>query len=139
MNYTFTTDKDKLDVQAIHDFIQKETYWGKDRSLKEVQLTIKNSLCFGLYDQFDNQLGFARVVTDFVVFAYLMDVIIFKKFQGKGLGKHLIRFILEHESLASIQTFALKTRDAQGLYQQFGFQKVGGSPLWMAKDSFVYL
>ena len=139
MNFPISTDKDKLDVIVIHNYISNDTYWGKGRSMEEVQLTIENSLCFGIYDPFGKQIGFARLVTDYVVFAYLMDVIILTAYQGKGLGKKLIQFILEHDSLARVQTFALKTRDAQGLYQQFGFHKVGNSGLWMAKDNCVYL
>ncbi len=138
MNYTISTNKGKLDVGAIHNFIHLKSYWGKDRSLEDVQLTIDNSLCFGMYDLHEKQVGFARVVTDFVVFAYLMDVIIFKDYQGKGLGKRLINAILEHKSLEKIQTFALKTKDAHELYRQFGFQKVGDSMMWMAKDSYEY-
>lgn len=138
MNYTISTNKEKLEVETIHNFIHFKSYWGKDRSLQDVQCTIDNSLCFGMYDLHEKQIGFARVVTDFVVFAYLMDVIIFKEYQGKGHGKQLIRAILEHKSLEKIQTFALKTKDAHELYQQFGFQKVGNSRMWMAKDSYVY-
>lgn len=134
MKIAISTDKEKLDVHAIYNFMHMETYWARERSMEDVQLTIKHSLCFGMYDLFDKQIGFARVVTDFVVFAYLMDVVIFKSFQGRGLGKQLIQFILDHESLKKVQTFALKTRDAQGLYKQFGFHKVGDSELWMAKE-----
>ncbi|MBT8183269.1 MAG: GNAT family N-acetyltransferase [Eudoraea sp.] len=139
MNCTFSTDKEKLNVMALSEFIRKETYWGKERALEEVQHTIDHSLCFGMYDPTDTQIGFARVITDYVVFPYLMDVIIFKAQQGKGFGKQMIRHILEHDSLKRIQTFALKTRDAQELYRQFGFETIGGSQLWMAKDNNVYI
>ncbi|MCW5516725.1 GNAT family N-acetyltransferase [Muriicola sp. Z0-33] len=135
MNCSISTNKDKLDVMAIYEYIHIKSYWGKNRTLEDVQLSIDNSLCFGMYDQNDKQIGFARVVTDFVVFAYLMDVIIFPEVQGKGYGKQLMRFILKHKSLKKVQTFALKTRDAQGLYTPFGFQSVGNSKLWMAMDS----
>ena len=135
MQYRCSTEKEKLDITAIHSYISGESYWGKDRSLEEVQQSIENSLCFGMYDDENTQIGFARVVTDYVVFAYLMDVIIFKPYRGQGHGKRLIQYILAHQSIDKIQTFALKTRDAHQLYEQFGFKKLGNSPLWMARDN----
>jgi GNAT superfamily N-acetyltransferase len=134
MKYYISTDKSLLQLEPIHEFITNHSYWGKGRTLAEVQGTIENSLCFGMYTMADEQIGFARVVTDYVFFGYFMDVIIFKKFQGKGYGKKFLEFILEHEVIKRLKTLALKTKDAHMLYEKFGFKKVGDSPLWMAID-----
>lgn len=138
MHFTISTDKEKLDLTAIYKFINQETYWGHGRSENEFRTTIDHSFCFGMYDLNENQIGFARVVTDYVVFAYLMDMVIFEAYQGKGLGTELIGAILAHDSLEKIKTFALKTKDAQSLYTQFGFQSIGESEMWMSKDTFEY-
>ncbi|ALM07129.1 acetyltransferase [Sediminicola sp. YIK13] len=139
METYISTNKEDLDIPKIHRYISEDSYWGKGRSLEDVQKTIDNSLCFGLYSETDEQLGFARVVTDFVVFAYMMDVIIFDSNQGKGLGNRLISRIMESDKLRNIKTFALKTKDAHLLYERFGFEKIGDSKLWMTKDKMVLL
>lgn len=139
METYITTDKEELDIAKIHQYISKESYWGMGRTLEDVQKTIQHSHCFGLYSESNDQLGFARVVTDFVVFAYLMDVIIFKEYQGKGLGDKLITYIVESDALRNIKTFSLKTKDAHTLYERYGFEKIGNSKLWMAKDKVVLL
>jgi GNAT superfamily N-acetyltransferase len=138
MEYYFSTDKEKLDVTKIHAYISKESYWGRDRSLQQVRETIEHSVCFGMYSG-QEQLGFARVVTDHVIFAYIMDVVIFEGCRGKGYGKKLMAFIMDHELLKRAGTIALKTKDAHSLYSQFGFERVGNSPLWMANDNIKLL
>ncbi len=134
-----STDKDKLDIDKIHDYISSVSYWGRGRSPDDVRTTIENSLCFGMYLQEDTQIGFARVVTDYTVFAYLMDFVIFEEHQKKGYGKALVQKMLNHEVLRKVKTIALKTRDAHGLYDAFGFEKIGNSPLWMTKDQVILL
>ncbi|MET6990541.1 GNAT family N-acetyltransferase [Sediminicola arcticus] len=132
-----STNKEQLDITKIHRYISEDSYWGMKRSLEDVQKTIDNSFCFGLYSETNEQLGFARVVTDFVVFAYVMDVLIFKDSQGKGLGYKLISHVMNSDALIEIKTFALKTKDAHSLYERFGFEKIGNSTLWMTKDNVV--
>lgn len=139
METYISTDKAALDITKIHKYISEESYWGMGRTREDVQITIDNSHCFGLFSETDEQLGFARVVTDFVVFAYIMDVIIFSEYQGKGLGYSLISQIMESNALSKIKTFALKTKDAHALYERFGFEKIGNSNLWMTKDKVVLL
>ena len=139
METYISNNKEDLDIPKIHRCISEDSYWGKGRTLEDVQKTIDNSFCFGLYSETNEQLGFARVVTDFVVFAYVMDVIIFKNHQGKGLGNRLISHIMESDKLRNIKTFALKTKDAHSLYERFGFEKIGNSKLWMTKDNVVLL
>lgn len=137
MDCYISTDKDKLDIPKIHQEV-KSTYWGGYRTLELTEKTIENCLCFGLYTQGDVQIGFARVLTDKVVFAYIMDVIIFEPHKGKGLGKMLVKQILEHPDIKVVFTVALKTKDAHGLYEPLGFSKVGNSEMWMAMDKAKY-
>ncbi|TLP79677.1 GNAT family N-acetyltransferase [Maribacter sp. ACAM166] len=131
--YYISTDKNQLNVAAIRQFITT-SYWGDNRTLNEVKQTIENSYCFGIYTQKNEQIGFARVVTDYIYFGYFMDVIIFEKFQGKGFGKILIEHMLEDATIKKLKTLALKTKDAHALYERYGFNKIGDSPLWMSID-----
>jgi GNAT superfamily N-acetyltransferase len=91
-----------------------------------VDASIDNSLCFGMYDG-DDQVGFARVVTDRATFAHLMDVFIVESHRGRGLGKQLIAAVMEHPGLQDLRIFSLATADAHSLYEQFGFRRVPGS------------
>ncbi len=134
MKYYISTDKSILQIDAIHDYIANYSYWGKGRTLDEVQSTIANSLCFGIYTLDDEQIGFARVVTDHVFFGYFMDVIIFKKFQRKGFGTKFMEFILGHEVVKKLKTLSLKTRNAHIFYEKLGFKRVGNSEFWMTID-----
>lgn len=79
MKYSISTDKSKLDIDAIHEYLCNTSYWAKGRSVENVKKSIAHSLCFGLYDKSDQMLGFARVVTDEVAFAYVMDVFILEE------------------------------------------------------------
>lgn len=132
-DYFISKNKRLLNVEGIQQFITS-SYWGKDRTLNEVKLTIENSYCFGIYTNDNEQIGFARVVTDYIYFGYFMDVIIFDKFQGKGYGKILIEAMLEDPTIKSLKTLALKTKDAHQLYERYGFDKIGDSALWMSVD-----
>ena len=134
METYFSTDKKLLEITKIHQYISNESYWGKERTLEEVQTTIDNSICFGIYTSSHQQIAFARLVTDKAFFAYFMDVIVFPTYQGKGYGKALVQHMMEHEYTKNVHTLALKTKDAHGLYQQFGFKKIGNSPYWMSID-----
>ncbi|TMU56408.1 GNAT family N-acetyltransferase [Flagellimonas algicola] len=137
MTYYISSDKQRLDIDKVHQAI-KASYWGNYRSMEMTKTTIEQSMCFGVYSEMEGQLGFARVLTDHVVFAYIMDVIIFEPYQGKGLGKKLIQYILDQPEINKVHTVALKTKDAHKLYDTFGFQKVGDSDMWMAMDKAKY-
>ncbi|MDC6364621.1 MULTISPECIES: GNAT family N-acetyltransferase [Flavobacteriaceae] len=137
MDFDISTDKNRLDVAKIHQEI-KNSYWGGYRTEEMTVKTIENSICFGIYSKEEEQLGFARVLTDKVVFAYIMDVIIFEPYKGKGLGKKFVQHILNLPEIKNVQTVALKTKDAHGLYKPFGFHKVGNSDMWMALDKAKY-
>jgi GNAT superfamily N-acetyltransferase len=117
--YTATTDRHRLDLEAIHDFLT-HSYWSPSVPIETVERAIANSLCFGLFHGQD-QVGFARVITDKATFAYLSDVYVLESHRGKGLSKWLLEVIQGHEELQGLRRFMLATRDAHGLYAQFGF------------------
>lgn len=119
---TVSTDKSKLDVPFIQDFL-KDIYWAAGRTIEEVQTTIDASVCFGIYLN-DKQIGFARVITDYVVFAYLMDVFIDEKHRGKGYSSILIEHMMHEPLLKNIKIWRLATSDAHFLYEKFGFTKL---------------
>ena len=134
MEYFISTDKTKLDIEKIHNYISKESYWAMERTMEQTQSTIKNCLCFGMYSKSNEQLAFVRFVTDHVFFGYIMDFIVFPEHQGQGFGKKFMEFIMKYEVVKNLNTIGLKTKDAQGFYKQFGFEKIGDSELWMAND-----
>lgn len=117
-----STQKSKLQVEVIHQFLTT-TYWAKGRTLEEVKKSIENSFCFGVYIQ-GKQVGFARLATDYTVFAYLMDVFILPEYRGKGYSKELMKSINEEPKLQSCKVFMLKTSDAHELYKQFGYTEL---------------
>ena len=114
-----STDKTKLEISFIHNFL-KDIYWSAPRTVEEVQICIANSFCFGIYLD-DQQIGFARVITDYVVFAYVMDVFIDEKYRGNGYSSVLIDEMMREPELQSVKIWRLATTDAHFLYQKFGF------------------
>lgn len=119
--FLFSTDKNKLDVPYIHNFLSNISYWAKGIPIRLVRQSIENSLCIGIYAQ-NKQIGFARVVTDFSTFGYLADVFIDEAYRGNKLSKKLMEFIVSLEELTVLRRMILATRDAHGLYAQFGFK-----------------
>ena len=117
-----STDKSKLQVNVIHAFLTN-TYWAKGRTLDEVKNTIEHCMCFGVYLD-NNQIGFARVATDYTVFDYLMDVFILPEYRGNGFSKQLMKKIIEAPQLSSCKVWMLKTKDAHNLYKQFEFTEL---------------
>ena len=117
---TISTDKTLLDIKYTHQFLSK-TYWANDRTVEQVKESINNSLCFGMYLG-EKQIGFARIVTDKIVFSYLLDVFVDEEYQGKGYGKKLLMEIYSHENLAKVRSNYLMTKDAQDFYIKLGFE-----------------
>lgn len=117
---SIATDKTRLNIGVIHGYLSNESYWGKGRTLETVVKSIENSLCFGVYLH-DQQIGFARVVSDYAIFAWIMDVFILPEHRGKGYGKQLMRAITSFPELQNLSRWGLGTDDAHGLYAQFGF------------------
>ena len=123
MNEIFyiSTDKSQLDKDLIIDFLSNHSYWAQGRSRQTIEKSIANSLCFGVFTSQNKQVGFCRVITDYAVFAWLLDVFILKDFRGKGLGKMLMTEVMAHKDLQGLKRWGLGTRDAHGLYEKYGF------------------
>ena len=128
---TISTDKNKLDVPFIQHFL-KDIYWAAGRTMEEVQITIDHSFCFGIF--LDNkQIGFARVITDYVVFAYVMDVFITEEHRGKGYSSILIERMINEQALKDVKIWRLATTDAHFLYNKFGFTALKSPEKMMEK------
>ncbi len=121
MSFVIHTNKERLDLDVIHGYLS-QSYWSPGISREKVATAIENSLCWGVFDG-KSQVGFARVITDQSSFAYLADVFILPEYQGQGLGKRLVSCIMDDERLQGLRSFMLGTRDAHGLYAQYGFQR----------------
>ena len=122
--FYISTDKTKLDVDLIWHFLSNNAYWAQGRSKEIVERSIEHSLCFGVYNANNEQVGFARVISDFAIFAWLMDVFILDACRGKGLGKLLMAEILGSKELQGLKRWGLNTKDAHGLYEQHGFRQL---------------
>jgi GNAT superfamily N-acetyltransferase len=119
--YEISTDAGRLDVALIHRWLSQESYWAKGVPLAVVERAIANSINFGIYHAKDGQIGFARVISDRATFAYLADVFVLEAHRGKGLSKQMMAAVLAHPDLQGLRRWLLATRDAHGLYEQFGF------------------
>jgi GNAT superfamily N-acetyltransferase len=130
--FTISTDRNRLQTDAIHRFLSEESYWAQNRTREQTETAIKNSLPFGVYKG-ENQIGFARVVTDYATFAYLGDVYILEEFRGFGLSKWLMETIVNHPELQGFRRWVLATKDAHTLYEKYGFTPLKHPDRWMEK------
>ncbi|MBE9004906.1 GNAT family N-acetyltransferase [Fortiea sp. LEGE XX443] len=120
--FYISTDKSKLDIKMIHNFLDT-SYWAANIPLAIVEKSVQNSLCFGLYED-SQQVGFARVITDYATSALLKDVFILELYRGQGLGKWFVQYILEYPELQEVQRWLLGTKGAHGLYRKYGFENL---------------
>jgi len=127
--FTISTEKGKLDIDLIHSFLNR-TYWAEGISKETIKRSIEGSLCFGVFEN-DKQVGFARMITDKATFAYLADVFIIEEYRGRGLSKWLMEVIMSHPDLQGLRRMILATKDAHGLYKQFGFTPLINVDRWM--------
>jgi GNAT superfamily N-acetyltransferase len=130
-DYIVGSDKSLIHLEAVEAMLSR-SYWAASRSRETIRISIKNSMCFGVYDG-QKQIAFARVITDYAVFAYLCDVIIDEDYRGKGIGKRLMEYIMGCGELKEVRSWTLKTKDAHGLYRQYGFEKPGDPELYMQR------
>ncbi len=131
--YTVSTDPARLDIRRIHDFLSRQSYWALNRPLEVVQRSIENSLNFGLYFGTE-QVGFARVITDYATFAWICDVFVLPEHRQHGLGKLLVEAFTNHPDLKPLRRLLLATRDAHELYRKYGaFAPLGNPERWMEK------
>lgn len=118
--FTVSTDPARLDLDMVHDYLSRESYWAAGIPRAVLEKAVVGSLCFGVYDG-PRQVGFARVVTDRATFAYLCDVFVLPAYRGRGLAAWLMECVVGHPDLQGLRRFVLVTRDAHGLYERFGF------------------
>ena len=128
--FLISTDHELLNLDVIHGFLTN-CYWAKGTPRETVARSIQHSLCFGIYDGSGAQVGFARVVSDFATVAYLGDVFVLESHRGRGLSKWLMECIVQHPALQNLRRWILLTRDAHGLYSQFGFTPVKAPERYM--------
>ena len=129
--YIISIDKEKLDIPFIQRFLA-HSYWAENIPVAIVEKSIEGSFCFGVYEG-SRQIGFARVITDYATFGYLADVFIDEQFRGRGLSKWLMEIITAHPQLQDFRVWLLGTKDAHGLYAQFGFTALDNPERFMRK------
>ena len=136
--YRISTERQFLDIEMIHDFLSTKAYWSLKIPKETVIKSIENSLCFGVYNDIE-QVGFARVISDYSTIAYLGDVFILESHRGKGLSKLLMNAIMNHVKLQGLRRWILLTGNAHDLYKKFGWKELADSTLWMElNDRNVY-
>eukprot|EP01098_Paradermamoeba_levis_P006834 TRINITY_DN2844_c0_g1_i1.p1 TRINITY_DN2844_c0_g1~~TRINITY_DN2844_c0_g1_i1.p1 ORF type:complete len:164 (-),score=24.14 TRINITY_DN2844_c0_g1_i1:101-592(-) len=124
--YTVTTDRSKINIDVLHAFLSQESYWSKDCTRESVEVAVANSLPFSLLSPSGEFVGFARVLSDEIAFAYLSDVYVDKAHRKKKLSEFIVGCVLKHEKVAKVRSVMLLTRSAHSLYTKFGFQSVDG-------------
>ncbi|MFZ1456652.1 MAG: GNAT family N-acetyltransferase [Saprospiraceae bacterium] len=129
-DFTITTDKSKMDIVAIHDFLSKYSGWSDNIPFDRVKTSIDNSLNFGLFHN-DKQIGFARIISDFSTIAYLGDIYVLDTYRGQGLSKKLMGTVIEHPNLQGLRRWILLTSTADWLYEKYGFTKLPKPELYM--------
>jgi len=130
-DFIISTDNARLDLDAVVDLLS-HAYWTTGRTRETIVHSIQHSLVFGLYDG-KRQIGLARVVSDYATFAWLCDVFIDEEYRGRGLGKWLMETVTGHPDLQGLKRFLLVTRDAHGLYAQFGWKPLSSPDRWMER------
>ncbi|MEQ1554287.1 MAG: GNAT family N-acetyltransferase [Ferruginibacter sp.] len=133
LHYTITTNKQKIDFNFVYNYLSNESYWSKNIPAETVKKSIENSVCFSVFFK-DEQIGFARAITDKATFGYLADVFIIEAHRGKGLSKWLLQTILDNDELQGFRSWMLATKDAHGLYQKFGFKLTNDTTKIMRKQ-----
>ena len=131
--FVVSTDPRRVKLDSVHAFLTS-SYWANGIPRATVQRSVENSLCFGIYHG-DDQVGFARVISDFATYAYLADVYVLEAYRGRGLSKWLMECIVSHPALQGLRRWTLATRDAHGLYGKFGFTPLAAPARWMERHN----
>ncbi len=118
--FVISTDRERIQLEVVHRYLSESSYWAAGIPRETVARAIAHSVVFGVYEG-EQQIGFARVITDRATFAYLADVFVLEGHRGQGLGVWLVEVILSHPDLQGLRRWMLVTRDAQELYRRFGF------------------
>ena len=132
-DYLISDDLERLDVDAVHAYLSRESYWAQGVSRDVVERSLQHSLCVGIYTATGAQVGLVRVVTDYATFAWVCDVYVLEPHRKQGLSKAAMAAVVEHPRLKTLRRFTLATRDAHGLYAQFGFTPISKPESQMEK------
>jgi N-acetylglutamate synthase-like GNAT family acetyltransferase len=138
-DFTISDEAARFDLARAHAWIGGESYWAQGIPLATFATACANSLVVGAYDADGAMVGMARVVTDRATFGWICDVFVSEAARGSGLGKGLMAYLRGHPDLQGFRRLHLATRDAHGLYAQFGFSPLTGPEAWMEiRDPDVY-
>jgi GNAT superfamily N-acetyltransferase len=136
--YVVTDERERLDLSRTQRWLSEESYWAKGRSLDDLKKSIEHSVVLGCFSPTNEQVGFARWITDTVTFAWLCDVFIDEGHRSEGLGKFLVGSALKHPAVLEVRRLVLGTRDAHGLYGQFGFEVLLEPARWMERRNAAF-
>ena len=132
--FVITTEKGRIDINVVQSFLENDSYWAQNRTLEQTKTAIEHSICFGVYDG-EQQIGFARVVSDCATFAYIGDVFVIDEYRGQGLSKWLMEVIVSHPDLQNLRRWVLATLDAHGLYEKYDFASLKFPERWMERTA----
>ena len=118
--YTISDDPARLDLKAVHAYLRR-SYWSQDIPFEVVERAARGSLCIGAYDSTGAQIGLTRLISDYATFCYVCDVYVLEEHRGRGLSKAMMALAMSHPKLQGLRRWNLVTKDAHGLYEQFGF------------------
>jgi GNAT superfamily N-acetyltransferase len=130
--FVIDTNRKRFDLDLIHAFLSKESYWATGRSRATIERSIQNSISFGIYEG-KKQVGFGRVITDYATFAWIADVFIIEQYRGHGFAKWLMETMISHPKLQGFRRWVLATKDAHELYRRFGFEELKRPERWMER------
>ena len=125
-------DIEEMDLKMITIFLSEKSYWASGRSMNSTLISMQNSYCFAVFKG-SQQIAFARLVTDKIVFGWLMDFFVIESEQKKGIGEYLLKYILELSELKNVNGVGLRTKDAHNFYKKFGFENIIHPDTWMLK------
>ena len=131
--FEVTTDRERMDIGAVHEFLATSSHWAQGTDITTVRRSIENSISFAVLDRNQELVAFGRVVSDKTTFAYITDVFVVESHRGRGLAARLVEAMLAHPELQGLRQWALKSRDASGLYRRYGFERLPESRLYMQR------
>jgi len=137
-DYRFSADKSRIDIAAVHVFLDKESYWAKGIPYETVQRAVEGAICIGIYDAAGRLAGFGRMITDRATFAYLADIFVMRADRGKGLSKELMKTFCALADTFQLRRFLLTTQDAHDLYRQSGFELFPYPERLMSRPGVIY-
>ena len=136
-DYLLSDDPARLNLDVVHDYLSRQSYWAVGIPRDYVETSLKNSLCLGVYTPAGEQVGLARVITDYATYGWICDVFVLDAHRGHGLGKALVQAIVSHPRLQTVRRLALGTQDAHGLYALFGFKPLAAPDRHMERRNAV--